>query len=288
MKKLLILITLIFVPLTKAQNNEIEFTFLPEGLHFIPLKANFREARIGVMVYADNANLKVDLGNSIDLFDFRIKSKNIRFTFGMEFMAFALATSFEGNRLQIDALDGFFGGSASFSKGELKNKFIARLRIIHNSAHFVDGHFDLKNNRWINDQKPIPFTRDFGELLIGQYFEKNNYRVRYYFAPTYATLVRPVEIEKWSLSGGIEVANNGIIDDVLDHEVNLFFAAHTFLMGMPKYQLTNNFMGGIKFGEWNGKGVIFYLSYYQGNNIFSEYYKERVSRLGIGFFVDFN
>ncbi len=288
MKRLLLIILLIIQLTTFAQNNKIEFNFLPSGLHFIPLKANFREARIGVMIYGDNADLKVDIGNNIDLLDFQIPAKKMRLTLGIEFMAYALATDYNGLHLQIDALDGFFGGNASFSSGENKDKFIARLRIIHNSAHFVDGHYDLEKNVWINGKKPFPFTRDFGELLIGKYIEQNNYKMRFYITPTYSTLVRPMKIQKWSLSGGFEIANDNIIDKIFEHPTNLYIAVHTFLMGMPKYQLTTNFMGGIKFGEWNGKGVSFYLSYYVGNNIFSEYFYNRISRLGVGFFVDFN
>lgn len=271
-----------------SQNNRIEFTFLPSGLHFIPLKANFREARVGVMIYTDNANLKVDMGNNIDLFDFRIKSKNMRLTLGMEFMAYALATSYKGLLLQIDALDGFFGGNASFSYGTEKNKFISRLRLLHNSAHFVDGHFDLQQDKWINDLRPFPFTRDFGELLIGRYMEYDSYKLRVYIVPTYSTLVRPLEIKKWSVSGGFELADDSILDEVFGHPTNIFVSVHSFLMGLPKYALTTNFMSGVKFGKWTGKGIVFYLSYYTGNNIFSEYYYQRISRLGVGFFVDFN
>jgi len=286
--KRLLLFFLIGLPVVITAQDKIEFDILPSELHFIPLKANFREARIGVMIYTDNANLKVDMGNNIDLLEFRLPSKKMRLTFGIEFMAYALATSYEGLRLQIDAIDGFFGGNASFSMGEPSDKFISRLRLIHNSAHLVDGHYDLKRDKWIDDIKPIPFTRDFGELLIGKYFETEKFKFRVYAVPTYATLVRPVEIKKWSISGGFEIANDKILGKALDHPTNLFIASHSFYMGLPEYQLTTNFMLGVKFGKWTGKGAVFYLSYYSGSNIFSEYYYNRISRLGVGFFVDFN
>lgn len=287
MKKIVIVLLFVVSGLSYSQT-AVKFHFLPEGLNVIPLRASFREARIGVMMYTDNLNLKVDLGNSIDLLAFEFPSRKMRLTFGMEFMAYALATSYEGNRLQIDALDGFFGGSAALSLGDKTNRDIIRLRIIHNSAHLADGHYDLKENKWINDIKPIPFTRDFGELLIGQQKQINHWHLRYYIVPTYATLVRPVSIKKWSLSGGFEIANEKIIGELFEHKTNIFIALHSFTMGTPSYQLTTNFMTGVKFGQWNSKGVLFYLSYYYGNDIFSEYYYNRISRLGVGFFVDFN
>jgi hypothetical protein len=46
-------------------------------------------------------------------------------------------------------------------------------------------------------------------------------------------------------------------------------------------------MLGIKFGEWKGKGIVLYSSYYIGHNIFGEYYNQRTRDLGFGFFIDF-
>ena len=46
-------------------------------------------------------------------------------------------------------------------------------------------------------------------------------------------------------------------------------------------------MAGLKFGDWDGKGLVFYMSYYIGANPFSEYYSNRIEKFGIGFFVDY-
>ena len=51
----------------QAQENKIKFEFLPAGLNFVPLKANIQEAKIGVLFFPDNKNLKVDMGNNSDL-----------------------------------------------------------------------------------------------------------------------------------------------------------------------------------------------------------------------------
>src|SRR5690348_13803850 len=45
-----------------------QFVFLPGGLHFAPLKAHLQEPRLGVLKFLDAAEMKVDVGNSIDLF----------------------------------------------------------------------------------------------------------------------------------------------------------------------------------------------------------------------------
>ncbi|MCB9250514.1 MAG: hypothetical protein H6613_19225 [Ignavibacteriales bacterium] len=251
------------------------------------MKANYDEARIGILYYPKNGNLKVDIGNNIDLFAFNFPLSKSRLTLSIEFMAYALSTSYEQKRLQIDALDGFFGGNVAFSKNYNDGKLISRFRIIHNSAHLVDGHYDDQKDEWMNNSRPIPFAKDFGELLLGYQFFTNFGNIRTYSAINYSTLIRPSELKKWNGFIGFEIATNKIISEIFNHETNLFLASQFTLEGNPEHQINYNNLAGIKFGEWNKKGIVFYLSYYYGSHPFSEYYYKRVSQFGIGFNVDF-
>src|SRR5216684_1590486 len=88
--------------------------FLPPGLHFAPLKADNQEPRIGVFKFLDAGEMKVDIGNSIDLLGLDFSQSQI--TIGIDFFGNALVTGSEGLRLQLDALDGYFGGNVSFSE----------------------------------------------------------------------------------------------------------------------------------------------------------------------------
>ncbi len=264
-----------------------QMEIFPQGLHFLPFKANYQEARVGILYYTSNADMKVDLGNNVDLIRFTFPESNSILSLSVEFMGYALSTSYSGNRLQIDALDGFFGGNFAYSKMYEKGKFISRFRIIHNSAHLVDGHYDRYQRRWINNDTPIPFTKDFGEISLGYQFYPSFGALRTYGTIAYATMVRPLELEKWSGYFGYELAFNNLLDKTFGAETNLFLASQFNLVGSPKYQLNSKFMGGVKFGNWDEKGLVFYLSYYIGANPFSEYYSQRVNQFGIGFFVDF-
>lgn len=273
--------------ITFPQEKNFQFTFAPAGLHFLPLKANMQEARVGVLYFPDNANLKVDIGNSIDLLGFSWKQEKVKLTFGIEFMAYALSTSFQGRRLQISALDGFFGGNASLSKVNNNNILQVRFRILHNSAHLVDGSYDSIKREWKNNTEPIPFTRDFGEITIADNYISTNYLLKYYGNIAYSTLVRPSDMKKYSFAGGFELSSDKIIGKVFDKEASLFCAYHLNVQGVPVYTGNNNLMIGVKFGAWNEKGVVFYLSYFSGNNYFNEYYYNKIKKIGIGFFVDF-
>ncbi len=268
-------------------NNSIQFEFLPAGLNFNPLKANHQEARLGVLYYTATTNLKVDIGNTIDLFRFEFPQENLRFTVGVDFMAYAFSTSFEGKRLQIDAIDGFFGGNLSFSKSYNKNKLLGRLRIIHNSAHFVDGHYDLDQKKWMDDTEPIPFTRDFGELTLAHEINTASTLIKYYGGLSYSSLVRPAELKRFNYHSGVELTFVNLIGEVFEHSINIFLAHHFSLAGAEKYIGNQQTQAGIKFGSWNDKGIVFYVSFYSGGDVFSSYYYRHVKKWGIGFNVDF-
>lgn len=265
---------------------EIKYELFPEGQNFVPLKASHQEARLGILYYPDNGYLKVDIGNSSDLFAISF-TDNDKLTLAIDFMAYALSTNYAGKRLQIAVIDGFFGGHAAYRLSFDDRNVLMRFRIIHNSAHFVDGLWDTGTKDWIGDDEPIPFTQDFGELTVADEHLFNFGNLKYYGSVAYATLVRPAELEKWSFNAGIEISSDKVFGTVLQKPVNLFFASHNIFAGKPKYKLSTNNILGVKFGEWHGKGLLLYLSYYYGNHKFNEYYFKRVSQFGIGFNVDF-
>ncbi|NLT52326.1 MAG: hypothetical protein GXX85_15585 [Ignavibacteria bacterium] len=209
-------------------------------------------------------------------------------TAGIDFMAYAFSTSYAGNRLQIDALDGFFGGNISYSQKTGNGKILGRFRVVHNSAHFVDGHFNVAENKWIDDKTPIPFTRDMGELTLANQINYVSAILKYYGSISYSTLVRPADLKKYSGNCGVEIAFTDILGKFLNKSTQFYFAYHFSLVGIPEYMGSSHSMLGIKAGEWEGKGISLYLSYFNGNNVFSEYYKDRIEKFGIGFFVDFN
>ncbi|HRI47296.1 MAG TPA: DUF1207 domain-containing protein [Ignavibacteriaceae bacterium] len=278
----------LFLILSTVGYSQTTFEFLPDGISFLPLRANKQEAKIGVLYYPDNANLKVDIGNNMDLLGFQF-DKDKKLTFGIEFMAYANVIGYEQLRLQIDAIDGFFGGNAIYQVNYDKNQLAFRFRFIHNSAHLVDGNWWIHKypRNWTKPGGPIPYTRDFAELMVANSFNLKNYHTRVYSGFAYSFRVRPSELKRPGFSSGFEIHNSELISSLFEKPTILFIANHFTLEGVPKYSGTNHLQGGIKFGELNSKGIIFYLSYFSGNNLFSEYYSEKLKKFGIGFTVDF-
>lgn len=264
-----------------------QFTFLPEGTHFPALKANIQEARIGVFKFLDVEEMKVDIGNSIDVFGYRAPRGSLRLSAGIDFMAYAFTTGAQGLRLQIDAIDGFFGGNLTASLGADSSRLSGRLRLLHHSAHLVDGHYSVPDGAWIGDRRPIAYTRDFGEFVLAHDAVVEALRLRTYAGISYATLARPDAVRRLAYLAGIESSTAGLVGPLWSRPVNVFAAYQLTLTGTPAYAATHQLQAGFKFGEWRGKGPAVYIAYYSGRHMFAEYFDLSLSTIGAGFTVDF-
>jgi len=262
------------------------FVFFPSQINFVPLKANLYEPRLGVFLLDDVRRMRVDIGNSVDILAW--ESDEVRVSAGIDFMAYGYITGATGLRLQVDALDGFFGGNIKFIKEYDPNQLRVRLRILHHSAHFVDGHFDSETNSWINGDSPIAYTRDFGELILSHYLVDPSYTIQYYGGFSYATLVRPSNVRRFEPLAGVEIASDRLIGPLFNESFNTFLAYHIFMAGTPVYTSTHQLQIGAKLGQWQGRGITLYISYYSGRHMFKEYLEITLSTFGAGFTVDFN
>jgi hypothetical protein len=285
MKRLSIIFIILSALLGGAASAQDSVIFLPAGLHCAPFRSNIQEARVGVFKFSDASDMKVDIGNSIDIIGYLHPSDSTRITAGIDFMAFARTVGSEGLRLQIDAVDGFFGGNMTCSRPFGSTMLLARLRLLHHSAHLVDGHFS--NGNWAGGKSPVPYTQDFGELVCAGIIRESFGVIRLYGGFSYSTLVRPAVIRREAgLAGGEAAFGAGEVSE--GTPVVPFIAWTTTLTGADEYAASHQFQAGVKLGEYFGKGPSLYVAWYNGQNMFGEYYDQRVSTIGAGFTVDFN
>lgn len=270
-------------------DSSYQFIFLPKGIDFMPLKAGADEPRMGLLYYSATSNLKLDIGNALDVFAFKFNSAKSRITVGAEFMAYAFVTSYLKYRLQIDALDGFFGGYINYSRHFNWGRFVTRFRYIHSSSHLVDGHWDNLNQVWINNQEPIAYGNNYAELLLANEQNLSRTLIRYYGGGSISTgmQTKSKRLKRLIYRAGLEYSIPNLFGKIFNRDENLFIAADLKIKGIPEYIVNQNYMFGIKFGNWNNKGVVIYASYYNGGDVFNQYFTNRVSRFGIGFMFDF-
>ena len=294
MRKILFL--LLFFTVT-VQNNysqtkndsSSQFIFLPKGIDFMPLKAGMDEPRMGLLYYSATSDLKLDIGNTFDVFAFNFNAVKSKITVGAEFMAYAYVTSYLKYRLQIDALDGFFGGYINYSRRFKWGRFVTRFRYIHSSSHLVDGRWDGIRHVWINNQEPIAYGNNYAELLLANEQNFSTTFIRYYGGIAISTGMetKSKHLKRYIYRTGLEYSIPNLFGKVFRRDENVFIAIDLRIKGIPEYIVNQNYMFGVKFGNWNDKGIVIYASYYNGGDVFNQYFTNRVSRFGIGFMFDF-
>jgi hypothetical protein len=232
--------------------------------------------------------MKLDIGNSVDLFSFDDPQEKLRATLGVDFFGYAMTASEEGFRLQIDALEGYFGGNIAVAKQTDNSLWETRLRIAHHSGHLVDGDWDKTTEVWFNNQNPFPYNRDFGELVLANTRTVGDFDFRPYAGASWATLMRPTLFQRWQYLAGIEISSQELTGRVLGKPTVPFIAWNLSLEGTPVYSAANTVQLGCKLGEWRGKGPVFYCEYYAGRQFFTEFYNEQIRTVAVGFTIDFN
>ncbi len=271
-------------------------TILPQTIEFLPgkrlfnmLKAADTEPKFGLTFFPDDRAMKVDVGNAFDAVSFIFDSTSV-INAGTEFFAYAKVIEYRDYRLQVAAIDGYFGGNVTWLK-KLDNSphlLQARLRFIHRSAHLVDGAWDPSQSSWKDGVGPVPFADDFFELNPAVQLNYPAVSLKLYGGITYSILIRPVDQKKVSFSLGSEIFLNEPLFSLLKKEARFWAAGDFKMRGRPEYTPAYSFMAGLKFGQQFGTGLSIYASYYDGYDWFSSYYKTRLTKFGLGFFLDFN
>jgi hypothetical protein len=260
--------------------------FLPDSLHFIPLRASYHEARTGIVYVPGRVQTNFTLGNSLHLLQFRV-GEDQTISIGSDIMAYAQFNFLRTLEIMVDNVDALWGMSGVYRRTMDQSSLVLRLRVMHNSAHMVDEHYSPDNYRRLIKPVPTNLTMEFTELTAAYERENDRFAARVYASGAYRLKVSPVAVFKKPFgSFGAEFAEKTLVGDFLGKRTTLFFAAHGEVEGTPTYHLGLNTLLGIKLGGWQQRGILVFLSYYSGNNFFSEYYDERISDFGFGWQIE--
>ena len=274
-KKILLILFFTYTALINAQTKSELF---PDDLTIQPFTANFLEPKLGFLFQLSENELRLDIGNSIDFVRFNLED-NQTLAFGADLFTYTMLRGEENFHFPVDAVDYLFGINASYKKKILDDEFGFRFRLSHISAHFVDGHYDSMNNRWRDGINPRVYSREFLELIPFYKFAEG---IRFYSGLTYIFHVDPTTIKKDNYQIGFDYFIYNLIGD----NITPFIAYDFKLIHLENYIGNNSILGGIKFGNPNGKGFSLYLSYYSGNNYHGEYFDYRSNYSALGLNID--
>jgi len=260
--------------LSAGQTDSTHWTFLPDRTRFPPFMANHEEPRIGFQQEIGDSPMKVAIGNAMPVFEYHSNTDTLQAS--LLIFAYAQANDYRGYRLKIDAADGFFGLAFSYHTG---SPFSFRFRMLHLSAHLVDGHYNDATMQWRDNKIPFPFSRNYGELASAYATALGSWPLRVYTGLAYAPIIKPKTIKAFSALAGWELHSPGA--------THAYAAHHFSLLGTPTYIGSHTLEAGVKFGNAAGRGIRLFLVYQNGWDNFSEYYNERKEFVGAGFAVEF-
>jgi hypothetical protein len=262
-------------------------TFLPSSAIFPPLPANPEEVRVGVRREFGSTRMRLDIGSALDLVGYDAASDDgTSLRIGAELFVFALTTSYQGLHLQVDAVDGYFGGHVIYRQQRQSSTTYVRMRILHLSSHFIDGHFRLETLTWIGGQLPRPYSRDYVELMAAYEPHGNAWSVMLYAGFNQAWFCRPASMLRFNAFQGVVGRTSGWTGTVFGKPTTLYLSDHFLLTGVGKMSGSNVLEGGIKFGTWDQSGIRFYLSYHSGVEMYHQYFDVKRNDMGIGFSMD--
>ena len=266
---------LIFSLATFLSAAEPGFSFYSGSLLFKPLVANTFEPRLGLIWHSDNNRLRLDIGNSVDMIQYRFENQKRLITIGSDFFTYTLLRGEKDFHFPVDAVDYLFGFNVNYSDTLENQIFSSRLRISHISAHFVDGHFDGTAGTWKDGMNPRVYSREFFDLTIGYEPSKN---FRGYIGAIYLWHIDPITLP--NLIGYI----GGEYHQQLHSVINGYLAYQFTATGMrPRHEI----QAGTKIGNWHGRGTELFFIYHTGNNIHGEYHDQRDEYSGLGFNITF-
>ncbi len=266
----LILAVIIF---SKSIYSQTKTEWFPNGLNIQPFTANFIEPKTGVSYLLGKKHLRLDIGTSHDIY--KIEKENSTLSFGADFFTFTRLRNKQEFRFPVETVDYLFGLNSGY-KIKCKNvEYGFRFRFSHISAHLVDGKFDNDLYKWVDNRKPIVYSREFLELF--PFYKINDLRV--YTGFTYLIHTIPKTFGHWILQTGFDYYFNSLIAKNISP-----FAAYDFkLSKINKFSGNNIIEVGIKFGKYDSSGFSILFSYFSGKSIHGEFYdlNEKYAAFGI-------
>lgn len=260
---------------------ESRIALVPHGLLFRPLLANTYEPRVGLLSQLGKNQLRLDIGNSVDLLRYNVIKDSSSFTIGTDFFTYTLLRGESDFHFPVDASDYYFGINFNYRSPTVFGSMSSRLRIGHLSAHFVDGHYDNTKGEWKDSRYPIVYSREFVDAVFACEPAPLNDALRGYIGGTYLFHVDPVTLAPFMAYAGLEWHAKAF------KSTNLYAGYQTTVMKILEVTFRHNVQLGAKFGEWSGRGLNLFASYFSGFSIHGEYFDVKENYFGLGFLVEF-
>lgn len=240
-----------------------------ETLLFKPLTANVFEPRVGAFYQFGADKLRLDIGTSVDLAEFKL-SDDQAIRIGGDFFTYTRLRTQSNFKFPVETSDYFFGANATAKTKLFGRDFYSRLRIAHISSHVVDGLSDSG----VFNKMPFVWSREFLDYTVATNFDM----IRAYAGVTYVFSTRPKVLAKVIPQIGFDT------DIPLNNSIK-FRAGYDFkLSGYfgEKYGV-NSAQAGLLFNTSASTGLFVGWYGYSGPSMHGMFYTSKDKYSGVGF-----
>ncbi len=254
-------------------NSQTENKWFPAEINIQPFTANFLEPKAGFAYLLGREEIRLDIGTSSDIF--LHKSGNKSLSFGADLFTYTRLRGSGNFYFPVETVDYLFGINSGYKIIDEEKEYGVRFRFSHISAHLVDGAFETRTGSWRNGRDPRTYSREFLELF--PYYRFNG--LRFYIGLTYLVHTNPDFIGKGIYQAGFDC----YADNLIAGFATPFLAYDFKLNKIDKFLGNNIIAAGIKFGNYNSKGISIILTYFSGRSIHGEYFNlnEKYTTFGI-------
>lgn len=255
--------------------------------HFKAPHASQIEGRVGTFYQASNNRLRLDIGNSFDLYD-KISNPYVddndnkysnRLSLGGDFYTFTRIRSEGRLKFPVETTDYYFGINSTYNFHLFGQPIYSRFRIAHISSHMIDGLAD-KDGQFIEGFLPFTYSREFIDLL---FILDTDYNLRPYIGLNTIFSTIPDNVNTFEPQMGFDYSKS--ITNVMDMFGLSFEAGYDLrLLGQDNiYRGSNSFQTGLKLRTQKNKGIYLGYYYFAGHSMHGMFIGRYDEYSGIGF-----
>ena len=268
------ILPILFILCSVTIFSQSQLTWFPSDINLRQFTANFLEPRAGFAFETGGSKIRLDIGRSQDIL--QIRNDNSVLSFGADLFTFTRLRAESEFHFPVETIDYLFGINSVYKIKDQTREYGFRFRLSHISAHLVDGQYDSKINFWRNYRSAFTYTREFIEL-----FPFYSYRsLRVYGGVTFLFHRKPFDVGRGVYQAGFDYYYTGF--------KNIYpYVAYDFkLEEINKFSGSNIITAGIKFGDYESRGLNLAVTYFAGKSIHGEFYDVNESYATIGFNLD--
>lgn len=274
MRKFFLLLLFVFISDIYSQK---EVEYFPDDLTLKPFSANILEPKMGFLFDIGKNELRLDVGNSMDILKINYPSVS-SLSFGVDFFTYSFLQRRKDFKFPVVAIDYLFGLNSVYKIKRDDYSYGIRTRLSHISAHFVDGHYNIVVDKWRDNIEPFVYSKEFFEFT--PFYQTKDFRL-------YATLTLIYHIKPSELGAdAYQIGGEYFFQNVFNENVHVFFSSDLKISHLDDYNLSFNFQSGLKFGDIYSKNSTIYFQFYSGKNIHGELFNQNVRKISVGINFD--